>query len=226
MRRTDRLFEIIQLFRGGQLLLGRDIAERLEVSLRTIYRDIDTLVASGVPIEGERGVGYIMREPVFLPPLTLNNVELEALHLGVKIVQSSKDAQLADAARNLLIKIDAVLQGSHHRDKPLAGLRVFSFEGSAPLEHLGIIRRAIREQQILNISYVRLNGVKSKQRIWPLQVEYWGNAWTCTAWCELRAGFRVFRIDRIGACAITGDVFKQTGGKTYQDYLQYVKDTG
>ncbi len=219
MRRTDRLFEIIQLFRGGRLLLGRDIAARLEVSLRTIYRDIETLVASGVPIEGERGVGYILRAPIFLPPLTLTHVELEALHLGMQIVRGSKDADLAEAATQLLLKIDAVLPDTSRVTNHLTGLSVYGFADSGPLIFLGAIRHAISTRMTLSIAYTRLDGTETSRTIRPLHVEYWGNAWTCTAWCNTRDDFRVFRIDRISDCKETGDIFSLTAGKTYADYL-------
>lgn len=119
MRRTDRLFELLQLFRDGRTRRGRELAQKLEVSLRTIYRDIDTLVASGAPIEGELGVGYLLRAPIFLPLLTLTETELEALHLGVALVERSGDASLADAAMRPRAKIDAVLpQGTPRRRSP------------------------------------------------------------------------------------------------------------
>ena len=101
MRRTDRLFSIIQIFRDGRLHKGADIAERMEVSLRTIYRDIDTLIASGVPINGERGVGYMMTEPVFLPPLNLSPGELEVLELGIALVQSGFGKTLSEHGKSL-----------------------------------------------------------------------------------------------------------------------------
>lgn len=109
MRRTDRLFEIVQILRDGKLHRAQDIARRLEVSVRTIYRDMDTLIASGVPVEGERGVGYMARAAITLPPLTLTGEELEALNLGVAIVAEAADAELKAAAARLADKIDAVL---------------------------------------------------------------------------------------------------------------------
>ncbi|OUS07441.1 transcriptional regulator [Rhodobacterales bacterium 52_120_T64] len=219
MRRTDRLFEIIQMFRGGRLILGRDIAERLEVSLRTIYRDIETLVASGVPIEGERGVGYILREPIFLPPLTLTTTELEALHLGMEVVLNVPDAELATGARQLLDKINAVLPGQLQNRSHLQNLSVYTNEVKAPLEHLATLRQAIRQKHILDISYQALSGQKTQRQIRPLNVEYWGHVWTCTAWCEKRSDFRAFRIDRILAAEQTGRAFQAEAGRTYADYL-------
>ena len=120
MRRTDRLFELIQILRDGRLHRGSDMAERLGVSLRTIYRDMDTLIASGIPVEGERGLGYMMTAPITLPPLNLTLTELEALHLGLAVVNKAADDELKTAAKSLSDKVDAVLP--EERQKELRGL--------------------------------------------------------------------------------------------------------
>lgn len=219
MRRTDRLFEILQLFRDGRLLLGRDIAERLEVSLRTIYRDIDTLVASGVPIEGERGVGYVLREPIFLPPMTLTPEELRALHLGVEIVRQMGDTELAAAAERLVGKIAAVLPSDRQALRPLDDLAVYASIAASPCDQLGALRRAVAERHIVEIGYRGPDGAVTTRRIRPLQTEYWGRVWTCPAWCELRDAFRVFRVDRVEMCVDTGEIFVLEPSRTYADYL-------
>ncbi len=143
MRRTDRLFELIQLFRGGRLQRGRDLAEKLGVSVRTIYRDIDTLVASGVAIEGERGVGYILRQPIFLPPLNLTCLELEALHLGISMVQKAADEELSGAGHDLLAKIDAVLPGDRPRSTHNWGVAIYGNALKDSLQFMPVLRRAI-----------------------------------------------------------------------------------
>lgn len=219
MRRTDRLFEILQLFRGGRLLLGRDIAERLEVSLRTVYRDIETLVASGVPIEGERGVGYVLREPIFLPPMTLTPEELRALHLGVEIVRQTGDAELAAAAERLVGKIAAVLPSDRRALRPLQDLAVYASIAAEPCEQLGPLCRAVADRRVVEIRYRGLDGALTERRIRPLQTEYWGRVWTCPAWCELRNAFRVFRVDRVESCAETDTIFGLEPGRAYADYL-------
>ena len=219
MRRTDRLFEILQLFRGGGLLLGRDIAETLEVSVRTVYRDIDTLIASGIPIEGERGVGYILREPIFLPPLTLTFEELRALHLGMEVVRQTGGDDLAQAARRLLDKVDAVVPTRLRSCEPLRDLSVYTSEGAPPCAHLQAVRQAVSERQLMEIRYTSLKGETTTRRIRPLQTEYWGRVWTCAAWCEVRRAFRAFRVDRIDACHPTGETFPDEDGKRYADYL-------
>jgi predicted DNA-binding transcriptional regulator YafY len=226
MRRTDRLFEILQLFRGGRLLLGRDIADRLEVSLRTVYRDIETLVASGIPIEGERGVGYVLREPIFLPPMTLTSEELRALHLGVEVVRQTGDAELAGAAERLVGKIAAVLPSDRRALRPLQDLAVYASIAAVPREQLGALRRAVAERRVVEIGYRSADGALTERRIRPLQTEYWGRVWTCPAWCELRDAFRVFRVDRVEACAETGDTFALEPGRTYADYLATLQARG
>lgn len=229
MRRTDRLFELMLLFRHPRLWRGKELAEQLEVSLRTIYRDIDTLVGSGVPIEGARGVGYILRAPIFLPPLTLSTTELEALHLGVEIVRKHGDSQLSEAATRLLAKINAVVPSDLAHKKFLADVQVFGndFENDLSgdkaqlLPHLAPLRQAIVSKDILEIDYVRLDNVTTTRRIRPLHIEFWGHVWTCTLWCELRNGFRVMRIDRITSLTQTGENFSLEPGKTFDDYLAH-----
>ena len=219
MRRTDRLFEILQLFRSGGLLLGREIAERLEVSLRTVYRDIDTLVASGIPIEGERGVGYMIREPIFLPPLALTLEEFRALSLGVEVLRQTSDLELADASERLLAKIDAVSTAQTRDRDVLREITVYAAQFVTPSVFLPQVRRAVAERQVVEIDYHSLQGERSNRTIWPLQTEFWGRVWTCPAWCELRQAFRVFRVDRIESCQPAGRVFPDEDGRRYADYL-------
>lgn len=222
MRRSDRLSEIIEIVQDGRLHLARDIAERLEVSVRTIYRDFDTLAASGVPIDGERGVGYMLREPVFLPPMNLSLVELEALHLGMAIVAAAADTELQDAAASLTRKVNKVATANGSAPKRW-GFGVYPFaQAKLGFKHMPTIRKAIRDQQKLKIDYLSLDNITSTRTIRPLQTEYWGRVWTVSAWCESRADFRAFRIDRITACAPTGDHFKDEPGRRLEDYLEKV----
>lgn len=224
MRRSERLAEIVEIVRDGRLHLARDIANALEVSVRTIYRDIDTLVASGVPIDGERGVGYMLREPVFLPPMTLTLTELEALSLGMAIVQQAADAELQAAAKAVMDKVGE--HASNRRQAPKSwGFGVYAFERAQEgFRHMPLIRRAIREGLKLRIAYRSLDDQDSTRVIRPLQVEYWGRIWTCSAWCELRNSFRAFRIDRMQTCEATGKSFQAEAGKTIEDYLKHVAD--
>ncbi|WP_170413865.1 helix-turn-helix transcriptional regulator [Ruegeria atlantica] len=219
MRRTDRLFDIIQILRDGKLYRAQDIADRLEVSVRTIYRDMDTLVASGVPVEGERGVGYMVREQITLPPLNLTPAELEALNLGMAIVAEAADPDLKAAAESLADKIDAVLPTQVVAEADSWKFAVYPFADAARgLAHMAPIRAAIKSRQKLRLSYRRIDGVLTERVIRPLHMEYWGRVWTLTAWCELRQGFRVFRIDLIEAISPLPEVFADEPGKRLSDY--------
>ncbi|MBT8455264.1 MAG: YafY family transcriptional regulator [Rhodobacteraceae bacterium] len=219
MRRTDRLFELIQILRDGRLHRATDMAEALGVSQRTIYRDMDTLIASGVPVEGERGVGYMMTAPITLPPLNLTMAELEALHLGMAVVGDAGDEELQNAARSLSAKIDAVLP--EDRDAPVTGwgFAVYPFEDAARgFAHMPSIRAATRARQKLHIRYTDLSDTETERTIRPLQMDYWGRVWTVTVWCELRTDFRVFRVDRITALDVLPETFVDEPGKTLADY--------
>ena len=222
MRRTDRLFELIQIFRDGRLKLGRDLAEQLGVSLRTLYRDIDTLVASGIPIEGERGVGYILREPIFLPPLNLSHIELEALQFGMELAKRSSDQELNAAANSLLQKVNAVLPANQQGTDRRWPMSVYSDNLAADVEHLPVLREAIANRRKLDLCYRSLAGAESRRVIRPLQVEFWGQVWTCTAWCEARDDFRAFRVDHIETVTPLDEHFSPEQGKRLEDYLQMI----
>ena len=223
MRRTDRLFDLIQILRDGRLHRASEMAERLEVSVRTIWRDMSTLMASGLPVEGERGVGYILRAPITLPPMILTAEELEALRLGVRLVAEGADPGLARAARGLASKIATVSPVTTEPDAD----ELFVFTGgeatrAAP--HLPFIRAAIRARERLTITYVDPAGHQSHRDIRPLQMEFWGRVWTLAAWCEARGDFRSFRIDRIVALTPTGEVFPEEPGRTLEDYRALIAD--
>ncbi|CUH80453.1 HTH domain protein [Tritonibacter multivorans] len=219
MRRTDRLFEIIQILRDGKLHRAQDIADRLEVSVRTIYRDMDTLVASGVPVEGERGVGYMVREAITLPPLTLTVEELEALHLGMAIVGEAADLELKQAAQSLASKVDAVLPTETISEAEQWKFAVYPFANATRgFAHMPVLRAAIKARQKLRLSYRRLDGTLTNRVIRPLHMEYWGRVWTLTGWCELREGFRVFRVDLIETADPLPELFVEEPGKRLQDY--------
>ncbi len=219
MRRTDRLFDIIQILRDGNLHRAQDIAERLEVSVRTIYRDMDTLTASGVPVQGERGVGYMALEAITLPPLTLTPAELEALNLGMAIVAEAADADLKSAALSLADKIDAVLPSQTIADADAWKFALSPFANAARgLAHMTTLRSAIKTRQKLQLSYRRIDQTLTNRTVRPLHMEYWGRVWTLTAWCETRADFRVFRIDLIEQATPLPELFVDEPGKRLSDY--------
>ncbi len=210
MRRADRLFAIIQALRGGRLRTAGWLAERLEVSRRTIYRDIADLQAHGTPIEGERGIGYILRNDYFMPPLALSAAEQEALRWGAALAVAHGDEVLAGAAREAMVKLGV---------RP-AGVPFFfsGQDGQAKGAALREAREAIAKSLRLQITYHDAGSAESIRTLRPLSLEHWGRIWTLTGWCETRQDFRVFRVDRIQACR-SGAYFKPEEGKRLEDYL-------
>ncbi|SEK71141.1 helix-turn-helix transcriptional regulator [Pacificibacter marinus] len=228
IRRSDRLFDLIQIMRDGKLHTARDLSQKLEVSERTIWRDMATLRASGVPVEGERGVGYMVTAPITLPPMNLTMGELEALHLAVAILGEATDPELSKSAQTLAAKIDAVLPENSGPPSTGWGFAVYPFaDAAAGFKHMPLLRDAVREKKLIRMSYLSLDETQTTRLVRPLQLEYWGRVWTMAAWCELRAGFRVFRVDRIETLIDTGASFQDEVGKTLRDYLEQIdpKDT-
>ncbi len=220
MRRTDRLVELIQILRDGRLHRGQDLALRLNISLRTLYRDMDTLIASGIPVEGERGLGYVMTAPITLPPLNLTLAELEALHIGLDVVSKAADPTLQKAAATLSEKVDAGLPEDRTAPSSGRGFAVYPFaEAARGFVHMTPMRAAIRSRRKAHIRYIGPDGSDSQRTIRPLQMEYWGRVWTVTSWCEMRNDFRVFRVDRIKTLDISFETFEEEPGKTLADYL-------
>ncbi|MEM6372703.1 MAG: YafY family protein [Pseudomonadota bacterium] len=219
MRRTDRLFDIIQILRDGNLHTAQGIAEACAVSVRTIYRDMDTLVASGVPVQGERGVGYRITEAISLPPLTLTVEELEALNLGMAIVAEAADTALKSAAQSLADKIDAALPERAIPDTDAWKFAVYPFADAVRgFAQMPTLRAAIRARQKLRLTYHSRGDTITTRTIRPLHMEYWGRVWTLTAWCELRAEFRAFRVDLILSAEALPEMFVDVPGKTLADY--------
>ena len=220
MRRADRLFDIIQILRRGRTVRARDIAEELEVSDRTIYRDVAALIGSGVPVEGEAGVGYLLRDGADIPPLMFTEDELEAVTFGLRVVQSWADHQMGDAAISACRKIEAVLPG-HLRDY-MSSVRV-----DAPPDHWaepieiqrGRLRRAIRERRKLSFDYCSKSGQQTRRTVRPLLLSFYGSIWSLTAWCELRQDFRTFRLDRIRNPAFLDTAFDEEPGKRLADLM-------
>lgn len=220
MRKIDRLFEIIQLLRGQRLRTAEFISEKLGVSVRTVYRDIHGLVASGVPIEGERGIGYVIRQSIELPPLHFTPLELQAIQLGINMVKVIADEEVTAAAKEVELKIRDVLPDAS-RAKSHPPLAHIYFESDPKtLQYLPTLRHSLEKKQVVQLQYRNEKGKATSRQIWPLGLEYWGKCWTLTAWCELRKDFRVFRLDRISKCETIDRHFKAEKGKTYQDYLK------
>ena len=221
MRRADRLFEIIQFMRRKELVRARDLSEALEVSERTIYRDIQDLIVSGVPIEGEAGVGYVLKAGFDLPPLMFSEQEIEALVLGARIVQSWADETLAAAATDVIAKVEAViperLRGYMANTALLAPPHHYMEQITFDVAEL---RRALRSQLKLHFRYRDGLGDATERTVRPLCLAYFGPVWLLSAWCELRDDFRTFRLDRIEGFQVQPDRFRAEPGKTLHDFLK------
>ncbi|MGY6707662.1 MAG: helix-turn-helix transcriptional regulator [Rhizobiaceae bacterium] len=224
MRRADRLFQIVQQLRGGRLVTARMLGERLEVSERTIYRDIADLQSTGVPIDGEAGVGYLMREGFELPPLMFSRDEIVALVAGARMVRAFGGAQMARAAEEALVKIGAVLPEAEKAR--LARTEIHMPDWVIDDEQrraIDVLEHAIDERTVLAIDYRDGAGAGSKRDIRPLGLWFWGKVWTLVAWCELRADFRAFRIDRIASMELAGRGFRPERGKQLADFYRRIE---
>lgn len=221
MRRADRLFQIVQYLRGGRLITAAQLAERLEVSERTIYRDIADLQSTGVPVDGEAGVGYVMREGFDLPPLMFTNDEITALVAGARLIRAWGGMEMARAAEEALVKIDAVLPDAVRNRAQTVGIHAIAPEMTDVLKaRLDRVDRAISTRLPLEIVYTREDGAGSERVVRPLSLWFWGKVWTLIAWCELREDFRMFRLDRIVEMTEQEAPFRQERGKALQDFFR------
>ncbi|MGB7320940.1 MAG: YafY family protein [Albidovulum sp.] len=206
MRRADRLFQIVQYLRGGRLLTARILADRLEVSDRTIYRDIADLIGSGVPIDGEAGIGYLMRSGYDVPPLMFTNAEITALVAGARMVRSFGGAAMALAAEEALAKIEAVLPADR-QDRP-DKVTIHAHDAGALSDRdramVDRLDQATDARQKLALDYRDAAGALTRRIVRPLGLWFWGKVWTLIGWCELRQDFRMFRIDRIATVEDAG----------------------
>jgi predicted DNA-binding transcriptional regulator YafY len=199
MSRAQRLLDLIQALRGYRRpVSGATLAEALGISLRTVYRDIETLKAQGAHIDGEPGVGYVLRPGFMLPPLMFSEEEIEAIVLGSRWVADRADAALGSAARNALAKIASVLPQDLKVSLDTSSLLVGPGNAVAAGDaELPTIRLAIRTEHKLRIFYVDGRGRDSKRTIWPFALAFFDRVRVVVAWCEIREGFRHFRTDRI-----------------------------
>jgi predicted DNA-binding transcriptional regulator YafY len=204
MSRSERLFSLLQaLRRYRRPVSGKALAQELGVSMRTLYRDIATLQAQGADIEGEPGVGYVLRPGFILPPLMFSEDEIEALVLGSRWVASRGDDGLGLAARDVLAKIAAVLPGDLRDNLDAANLFAVPGKSSAETVDLAAIRKAIRFERKLSIRYQDGRGGDTRRLIWPFAVGFFDRVHVVVAWCELRKDYRHFRTDRITELAAT-----------------------
>ena len=225
MRRADRLFQIIQYLRGGRLVTAAKLAERLEVSERTIYRDIADLQSTGVPIDGEAGIGYILRSGFDLPPLMFTRDEIVALVTGARMVKAWGGTAMMAAAEEALVKIEAVLpEAARNR---VGDTKIFSPRVGQPGEASALIDRceqAIDGKEIVALHYCDEKGVATDRTVQPLGLWFWGKVWTLVGWCELRDDFRAFRLDRISGLAPTGQKYTPDPRRSLEEFSRQQRE--
>jgi len=220
VRRADRLFRLVQVLRGRRFATARTLAETLEVSERTVYRDVRDLSLSGVPIEGEAGVGYALRRDFDMPPLMFDYDEIEALTAGARMVQAWSSPELAKAAQSALDKIAAALPADKRIVMDRTRLYAPAFHVDPKVGRvLDLLREAIVEQRRLVFGYADESARTSERKVRPLGLYFWGERWTLAAWCELREDFRSFRLDRMAHASI-GNRFPDEPGKRLEDFLR------
>jgi predicted DNA-binding transcriptional regulator YafY len=221
MRRADRLFQLVQIIRGRRLSTAQFLAQRLEVSERTIYRDVADLMRQGVPIEGEAGVGYRMRPGYDLPPMMFTHEEAQALVAAVRLAQPRVDAALAAQAEMALSKILTVLPAAARAAAESLAVYAPAFEfDPVTRARLETVRLATESRRKLRLHYVDLKDASTERIVRPLGCFYWGAVWTLAGWCEVRQDFRSFRVDRIRTLEVLPQTFRDEPGKSLADLFR------
>src|SRR5712692_6407157 len=221
MRRADRLFQIVQFLRGRRLTTAAHLAGRLGVSLRTVYRDVRDLSLSGVPVEGEAGVGYRLRAGFDVPPLMFTLDEIEALAVGARMVEAWGGPVLADSARTAIEKIVAALPAERRSAVEQTRLYAPAFHiDKRSMVRLEAVRDAIGARRVLRLDYRDASDKPSERNVWPLALYFWGGAWTLGAWCERREDFRNFRVDRIAELETLERRYPDQAGRRLADFIR------
>jgi predicted DNA-binding transcriptional regulator YafY len=217
MRRAERLFRSVNELRTRGISRAEDLAQKFEVSTRTIYRDIAHLQASGLPIEGEAGVGYLLRPGFDLPNVTFTHAQVDALAVGLSFVESLNDPALAAAAREVRAKLQAGMP--HPEARKLADAPYFSLRAKGAAPHVTHLRKAIRKRLIVQINYQNATGLTTTRSIHPLAIWNLPEGWMFSGWCDLRQGFRTFRLDRIASLTLTAKVFDDDPTKNLHAFM-------
>ncbi|MFD2180451.1 helix-turn-helix transcriptional regulator [Veronia pacifica] len=222
MSKSERLFALLTLLRARRYAVtAKVLSEAMDVSERTIYRDIQSLQLSGVPITGEAGVGYLLDKKAHLPPLMFNEEEVMALEVGMKMVRAWSDKGLAKAATSASDKIQSVLPEHLKRQLETIPVLVPDFHIETEFAAVGeTIRKAVDSRQVIAFDYLSGDGIATKRRVQPLGQVFWGKVWTLVGWCELRDDYRSFRLDRISALCVIQRNFEQSESKSLRHYLQ------
>jgi predicted DNA-binding transcriptional regulator YafY len=218
MRRAERLFRLVNELRARGVCRAEDLAAYFEISVRTVYRDIAHLQGSGLPIEGEAGVGYLLRPGFDLPAMTFTFEQLDALAMGLSFVEAAGDISLSQAAGEVRAKLQATLPDPEQRKLENAPLFASRRDGRAS-PFTKTVRRAIRDSTVLQLEYRDRAGDLSRRRVRPLAIWAFTDGWLFAGWCELRKDFRAFRFDRIAAVDETGEWFDDNPKQNLQAYL-------
>ncbi|USD35229.1 MULTISPECIES: helix-turn-helix transcriptional regulator [Vibrio] len=221
MSKSERLFELLTLLRSKRYAVtAAELAQSMEVSERTIYRDIQSLMNSGVPIQGEAGVGYVLQAGSHLPPLMFSEREMMALELGMRMVRAWSDSELADASTTASTKILSVLPDKRKQQVESFPILVPDFyTQTESARHGQMLRHAIDVKLKIDIDYTAESGARTQRRLQPLGQMFWGKVWTLVAWCELRNAYRHFRLDRIETLSILDQQFETTADKCLEHYI-------
>ena len=221
MRRADRLFDILQTLRvATKPMTAAAVAERLEVTVRTVYRDIATLQARRIPIEGAAGIGYVLRRGFDLPPLMFTDDEVDAIAVGARLVRRLRDPGLRKAADNVLAKVTTALPEALRSGVVAAPFFVSDGDAETPTGvDLSDLRRAIRETRKVRITYSDAQGRQSDRIVWPVAMAYYVDVTLLGAWCELRSDFRHFRVERIITSIMSDERFSTDGGKLMERWF-------
>jgi len=222
VRRADRLFQIVQYLRSRRLTTAEWLAEKLEVSARTVYRDIADLSASGVPLEGEAGVGYVLRHKMDLPPLMFDRKELSAIELGLRFVSVYSSRSLSKAASSAMSKVRTSLPRTTSHSVTTLPLFVPNKASIKTPVH-DLVLSAVDEHKKIRLRYKDVKATESERVIWPLGVFFWGSGWTVLAWCELRQDFRSFRLERITDLKYLNEPYPDEPGRRLTDYFRMME---
>ncbi|VAW41436.1 hypothetical protein MNBD_GAMMA01-83 [hydrothermal vent metagenome] len=224
MRKADKLFQLTNLIRARQPVTAQQIAIELNVSVRTVYRYIDDLSVSGIPIYGTTGLGYQLDKQFELPPLNLTEKEVDALLLGVKMVSSWTGETLSESASSLAHKIEAVLPEKLKQEYANTIYAPNFLHTVKDRRVWELLYKAIKSSNIVSIHYTALTKKHTSRKIYPLGLFYWGSKWTLGSWCTLRNDFRNFRIDRIAEITVLEKQYNKTKTINLQSYFATIDD--
>ena len=223
MTKSERLLKILTYLRSRRTAVtATTLAERMNVSERTVYRDIQSLILSGVPVEGEAGIGYLVKADASLAPLTFTESQVEALMLGARLVKGLGDDGMVTAADEALTKIRAVIPDAlmHRLNQRQTPFLVPIYGREERLQFGELLRNAITQRQVLTLDYVDGEDKASSRVVEPIGLVLWGVTWTVVTWCRLRKDYRTFRLDRIKAVSVTGETFPANANRSLQAWLK------